>query len=108
MEKKLFQGMSLGNKSITNSFFITKAIYLLCLYDLYVYLAITSEQYNWRIKFFPIPYIFYFDLLVFCIGGIAIGFFLIRKGGRLNLMIGMFFIILNLLLTPLLIASEIN
>ncbi|PJJ83512.1 hypothetical protein CLV57_0495 [Mucilaginibacter auburnensis] len=42
MEKKLFQGMSLRNKSITNNLFITKAIYLLCLYDLYVYLASAS------------------------------------------------------------------
>ena len=75
-------------------------IYILCLYDIYLYLPDTLGLFN--IDFYPPDpdVLTYFDAAMMLFGGIVLGVFLLKAGGRLNKYLGILMLILNVVLTP--------
>jgi hypothetical protein len=91
---------------MSNSKYIFKIlIYVLCFYDGYVYLTAASELYRWKIKLPSLPYLSYFDAFVFLLGGIILGVMLLVFSGKVNKILGIFFIAMNIILAPFLLLN---
>lgn len=75
-------------------------LYLLCLYDVYLYLPDTLALF--KIDFYPPDpdALTYIDAAMMLFGGIVIGILLLRMGGKANKVLGIVMILLNVVLTP--------
>lgn len=97
---------------VSNKILLRRSIiYIFCLYVVYLYVAMWSEVHEWQYTlptFYTFPVLFYFDVCVLLGGGITGGILLIRMGKTFNFVTGICLIFLNLILTPVLIASGIN
>jgi len=82
-------------------------LYLLCLYDIYLYLPDIFDLFKLDIEPPTTDYLLYFDATMLLIGGIVIGIMLMRTGGKFNKYLGVVMIVLNLVLTPLFIFRAI-
>jgi hypothetical protein len=82
-------------------------LYLLCLYDIYLYLPDALDLF--KIDFYPpeMPHFAYADAAMLLTGGIIMGIALIKLGGKFNTALGWFMIILNVVCTPLFIYRAI-
>lgn len=76
-------------------------LYLLCLYDMYLYLPDVLGLF--KIDFYPPDpdVLTYFDAAMMLFGGIALGVFLQKAGGRFNKVLSILMILLNVVFTPL-------
>jgi len=75
-------------------------LYLLCLYDVYLYLPDIFDLFKSDIEPPTTDYLLYFDAAMLLIGGIVIGTMLMRAGGKFNRCLGVLMIVLNVVLTP--------
>jgi hypothetical protein len=82
-------------------------LYLLCLYDIYLYLPDIFDLFKLNIEPPTTDYLLYFDAAMLLIGGIVIGIMLIRTGGKFNRYLGVLMIVLNVVLTPLFILKAL-
>jgi hypothetical protein len=75
-------------------------IYLLCLYDAYLYLPDTLALF--KIDFYPPDpdVLTYFDAAMMLFGGVVLGIVLLKFGGRFNRYLGVTMIFINVVLTP--------
>ncbi|OOQ60164.1 hypothetical protein [Mucilaginibacter pedocola] len=75
-------------------------LYILCLYDIYLYLPDVLGMFN--IRFYPPDpdVLTYFDAAMMLVGGLIIGLLLRRQEGRFNKVLGLAMILLNVVLTP--------
>lgn len=76
-------------------------LYILCLYDIYLYLPDVLGLFH--IDFYPPDpdVLTYFDAAMMLFGGIALGVFLQKTGGKFNKALSILMILLNMVLTPL-------
>jgi len=90
-----------------NKKLIQPILYLLCLYDIYLYLPDALDMF--KIDFYPPDpdILTYFDALMLAFGGIVTGLFLIKTGGRFNKYLGIVMIAANFILTPLFVWRAI-
>jgi hypothetical protein len=82
-------------------------LYLLCLYDIYLYLPDIFDLFKLDIEPPTTDYLLYFDAAMLLIGGIVIGIMLMRTGGKFNKYLGGLMILLNVVLTPLFILKAL-
>lgn len=82
-------------------------LYILCLYDIYLYLPDLFDLFKLDIEPPTIDYLLYFDAAMLLVGGIVIGIMLMRTGGKFNKALGMVMILLNVVLTPLFIFKAL-
>ena len=75
-------------------------LYLLCLYDIYLYLPDIFDLFKLDIQPPTTDYLLYFDAAMLLVGGIVIGIMLIKTGGKFNQYLGVLMIVLNVVLTP--------
>lgn len=75
-------------------------LYILCLYDLYLYLPDLFDLFKLDIEPPTTDYLLYFDAAMLLIGGIVIGIMLMRAGGKFNKVLGVVMILMNVILTP--------
>ncbi|MCQ6958505.1 hypothetical protein [Mucilaginibacter aquariorum] len=75
-------------------------LYLLCLYDVYLYLPDIFDLFKLDIEPPTTDYLLYFDATMLLIGGIVIGTMLMKTGGKFNKYLGVLMIVLNVVLTP--------
>ncbi|TFF40933.1 hypothetical protein [Mucilaginibacter psychrotolerans] len=75
-------------------------LYILCLYDVYLYLPDMLGLF--RVDFYPPDpdVLTYFDAAMMLFGGIVLGVFLQKAGGRFNKALCIVMILLNVVLTP--------
>jgi hypothetical protein len=82
-------------------------LYLLCLYDMYLYLPDIFDLFKLDIEPPTTDYLLYFDATMLLIGGIVIGLILVKAGGKFNRYLGGLMILLNVVLTPLFILKAL-
>jgi hypothetical protein len=82
-------------------------LYLLCLYDIYLYLPDIFDLFKLDIEPPTTDYLLYFDAAMLLIGGIVIGIMLMKTGGKFNKYLGVLMILLNVVLTPLFILKAL-
>jgi hypothetical protein len=82
-------------------------LYILCLYDIYLYLPDLFDLFKLDIEPPTTDYLLYFDAAMLLIGGIVIGIMLMRIGGKFNKYLGGLMILLNVVLTPLFILKAL-
>ena len=75
-------------------------LYILCLYDIYLYLPDIFDLFKMDIEPPTTDYLLYFDAAMLLLGGIVIGIMLMRTGGKFNKYLGVLMIVLNVVLTP--------
>jgi hypothetical protein len=75
-------------------------LYILCLYDLYLYLPDIFDTFKLDIQPPTTDYLLYFDAAMLLAGGIVIGTMLVRTHGRFNKALGVLMILMNIVLTP--------
>ena len=75
-------------------------LYILCLYDIYLYLPDIFDLFKLDIEPPTTDYLLYFDAAMLLLGGIVIGIMLMRTGGKFNRYLGVLMIGLNVVLTP--------
>ncbi|MEO7214060.1 hypothetical protein [Mucilaginibacter sp.] len=75
-------------------------LYILSLYDIYLYLPDTLGLLN--IDFYPPDpdILTYIDAAMMLIGGVVLGIILLRMGGKFNGFLGVLMILMNVVLTP--------
>ncbi|MFD0792592.1 hypothetical protein ACFQZX_03125 [Mucilaginibacter litoreus] len=78
-------------------------LYLLAVYDIYLYLPDIFDWLKVDIEPPTSDYLLYFDAAMLLVGGIFIGWLLTKQTGTFNKMFGIVLIILNIILTPLFI-----
>ncbi|MBK0380763.1 hypothetical protein [Mucilaginibacter segetis] len=83
-------------------------LYLLCLYDIYLYLPDIFDVFKIDIHIPYISFMVYFDAAMLLFGGIILGWALFKKGGTFNIGLGVIMLILNLVITPLFIIKAIG
>ena len=83
-------------------------LYILCLYDIYLYLPDIFDPFKLDIEPPTTDYLLYFDAAMLLAGGIVIGIVLIRAGGKFNKALGVVMILLNVVLTPLFIFKALS
>ncbi|MFA6246373.1 MAG: hypothetical protein WC615_05495 [Mucilaginibacter sp.] len=82
-------------------------LYLLCLYDIYLYLPDIFDLFKLDIEPPTTDYLLYFDAAMLLVGGIVTGIMLMRTGGKFNKALGVVMILLNVILTPLFIFKAL-
>lgn len=82
-------------------------LYLLCLYDIYLYLPDIFDLFKLDIEPPTTDYLLYFDAAMLLIGGIVTGIMLIRTGGKFNRGLGLVMILMNVVLTPVFIFKAL-
>ena len=82
-------------------------LYILCLYDIYLYLPDLFDLFKLDIESPTTDYLLYFDAAMLLIGGIVIGILLMKTGGKFNKALGVVMILLNVVLTPLFILKAL-
>ena len=82
-------------------------LYILCLYDIYLYLPDIFDLFKLDIQPPTTDYLLYFDAAMLLIGGIVIGLILMKAGGKVNKYLGGLMILLNVVLTPLFILKAL-
>ncbi len=82
--------------------------YLLVLYTFYVYTVCTVESFDESIHLPFMDQLYYFDVSLLFMGGLVSGAVLIKIDGRINIIMGIIMIIINVLWVPLLLARAIN
>ena len=75
-------------------------LYILCLYDIYLYLPDLFDLFKLDIEPPTTDYLLYFDAAMLLVGGIVIGTVLIRAGGKFNKVLGVVMILMNVVFTP--------
>ena len=75
-------------------------LYMLCLYDIYLYLPDIFDLFKLDIEPLTTDYLLYFDAAMLLIGGIVTGILLIKTGGNLNRILGVAMILMNAIFTP--------
>ncbi|GGH15942.1 hypothetical protein [Mucilaginibacter phyllosphaerae] len=75
-------------------------LYILCLYDIYLYLPDLFDVLKLDIEPPTTDYLLYFDAAMLLSGGIVIGVLLIRTDGRFNKALGITMMLMNFILTP--------
>jgi hypothetical protein len=75
-------------------------LYILCLYDLYLYLPDIFDTFKLDIQPPTTDYLLYFDAAMLLAGGIVIGTLLMKTGSKFNKALGITMILMNLVLTP--------
>lgn len=80
--------------------FVRYIVYILCLYDIYLYLPDLFDLFKLDIEPPTTDYLLYFDAAMLLIGGIVIGIMLIRTGGKFNKALGVVMILMNVVFTP--------
>jgi hypothetical protein len=83
-------------------------LYILCLYDIYLYLPDVFDLFKMNIEPPTTDYLLYFDAAMLLIGGIVIGAMLMKAGGKFNKYLGVLMIVLNVVLTPLFILKALS
>jgi len=81
-------------------------LYILCLYDIYLYLPDIFDLFKLDIEPPTTDYLLYFDAAMLLLGGIVIGIMLMRTGGKFNRYLGVLMIVLNVVLTPWLYLGD--
>ncbi|TSD65956.1 hypothetical protein FFF34_000730 [Inquilinus sp. KBS0705] len=81
------------NKKLTQAI-----IYLLCLYDVYLYLPDAFDVFKLNVNLPTLDALIYFDALLLVVGGIIIGIALLKQGGSFNKYLGMAMIVANVVL----------
>jgi Ca2+/Na+ antiporter len=82
-------------------------LYLLCLYDIYLYLPDIFDLFKSSIEPPTTDYLLYFDAAMLLIGGIVIGIMLMKTDGKFNKYLGVLMIVLNVVLTSLFILKAL-
>jgi hypothetical protein len=82
-------------------------LYLLCLYDIYLYLTDIFDLFKSSIEPPTTDYLLYFDAAMLLIGGIVIGIMLMKTDGKFNKYLGVLMIVLNVVLTSLFILKAL-
>ena len=82
-------------------------LYMLCLYDIYLYLPDIFDLFKLDIEPPTTDYLLYFDAAMLLIGGIVTGIMLIRTGGKFNRGLGLVMILMNVVLTPVFIFKAL-
>ena len=90
-----------------NKKFIQAILYLLCLYDIYLYLPDALDLFKLNVDLPTIDALVYFDAAMLAFGGIVTGILLIKTGGKFNKYLGAVMIVANIILTPLFIWRAI-
>jgi len=75
-------------------------LYMLCLYDIYLYLPDIFDLFKLDIEPPTTDYLLYFDAAMLLIGGIVTGIMLIKAGGKFNKALGIVMILMNVIFTP--------
>jgi uncharacterized membrane protein HdeD (DUF308 family) len=94
--------MSLNKKGT-----ISIILYILCLYDIYLYLPDIFDLFKLDIEPPTTDYLLYFDAAMLLVGGIVTGIMLMRTGGKFNRVLGLVIILMNVVLTPLFIFKAL-
>ena len=81
-------------------------LYILCLYDIYLYLPDIFDLFKLDIEPPTTDYLLYFDAAMLLLGGIVIGIMLMITGGKFNRYLGVLLIVLNVVLTPWLYLGD--
>ncbi|MES2062812.1 MAG: hypothetical protein V4456_12880 [Bacteroidota bacterium] len=82
-------------------------LYILCLYDIYLYLPDLFDLFKLDIEPPTTDYLLYFDGAMLLVGGIVIGIMLMRTGDKFNKALGVAMILMNVVLTPLFIFKAL-
>jgi Ca2+/Na+ antiporter len=82
-------------------------LYILCLYDIYLYLPDLFDLFKLDIEPPTTDYLLYFDAAMLLIGGIVIGIMLMKTDGKFNRYLGVLMILLNVVLTSLFILKAL-
>jgi len=82
-------------------------LYILCLYDIYLYLPDIFDLFKSDIEPPTTDYLLYFDAAMLLIGGIVTGIMLMKTEGKFNKYLGILMILLNVVLTPLFILKAL-
>ena len=87
------------------SFLIQGCLYILCLYDIYLYLPDLLGLFNFKVYLPTSDYLTYFDAAMLLLGGAIIGTALVKIG---NKRMGWVMILMNIIFTPLFIWKAIS
>ena len=79
---------------------VRNILYVLCLYDIYLYLPDLFDLFKLDMEPPTTDYLLYFDAAMLLIGGILIGIMLIKAGGKFNKVLGVAMMLMNLIFTP--------
>lgn len=92
---------------MSKAFYKQVVLYLLCLYNIYLYLPDTLDLFH--IDFYPSDFdvLLYFDAAMMLIGGVVLGRMLIKQGGGFNKYVGVLMIVMNVVLMPVFIWRAI-
>ena len=82
-------------------------LYILCLYDIYLYLPDIFDLFKMDIEPPTTDYLLYFDAAMLLLGGIVTGIMLMKTEGKFNKYLGILMILLNVVLTPLFILKAL-
>jgi hypothetical protein len=86
------------NNRVKSSY--TPILYVLCLYDVYLYLPDVFDLFKLDIEPPTTDYLLYFDAAMLLVGGIVIGIMLMKAGGKFNKALGVVMILMNVVFTP--------
>ena len=92
---------------MSKKYLTQSVLYILCLYNIYLYLPDTLDLFGIDVYPPEIDGLVYFDAAMFLFGGAVLGWLLIKSCVRFNKWLGWAMVLINVILVPVFIFRAI-